>query len=191
MDAQSSISNLLTRLHAGDEHAARAVFERYSRQLAGLAERHLSAKLAGRIDGEDIVQSVFRTFFARTERGEFRIDSSVDLWQLLVTITITKARQQGRFHTFGKRDVNAEFHPSGEQWIAEAVSGEPSPAEAASLVDQMETLLDGLPQACSEILTLSLEGYTRTEIAEELSVSRQTVYRTLNLLKDRALDLWQ
>jgi RNA polymerase sigma factor (sigma-70 family) len=57
--------------------------------------------------------------------------------------------------------------------------------EAVILVDQIETVLHGLPERYAEILALRLEGRPRTEIAEEIGVSRQTVYRVLTLLTQR------
>src|SRR5438132_1596809 len=76
------------RLRRRDPAAAEHVFARYAGQLVRVAEQHISRRLAGRVDGEDVVQSVFRTFFRRAEAGQFRIDSSVQLWQLLVRITV-------------------------------------------------------------------------------------------------------
>ncbi len=35
------------------------------------------------------------TFFRRTTTGEFQIDSSAQLWQLLARITVRKARAAG------------------------------------------------------------------------------------------------
>src|SRR5262245_34433015 len=71
-----------------DAQVVALLFERYARRLAHLAEQHLSRKLAGRLDGEDVVQSVFRTFFRRSALGEFRIDSSDQIWRLLVKMTV-------------------------------------------------------------------------------------------------------
>src|SRR5690348_7387242 len=87
---------LIQGLQAGDPQAAEEVFARYARRLVRLAEQHLSRRLAARLDGEDVVQSVFRTFFRRAAAGEFRIDSSLHLWRLLVRITVLKARAKGR-----------------------------------------------------------------------------------------------
>src|SRR5438034_4074023 len=47
---------------SGDPEAARQLFEQYVDRLVALARRRLSRNLAGRVDPEDIVQSVFRTF---------------------------------------------------------------------------------------------------------------------------------
>src|SRR5262249_11157232 len=94
-----SQDDLAGRLQDGDDRAARELFARYAHRLAVLAERHLSDNLAARVDGEDVVQSVFRTFFRRCARGEFQIDSSAQLWRLLVKITVRKARAKARQHT--------------------------------------------------------------------------------------------
>jgi hypothetical protein len=86
------------RLGGADPAAAELVFARYAQRLVRVAEQHLSRKLAGRVDGEDVVQSVFRTFFRRSAAGEFRIDNSGQLWRLLVTITQRKAQTLGAPH---------------------------------------------------------------------------------------------
>jgi RNA polymerase sigma-70 factor (ECF subfamily) len=184
MERPLPIPDLLARLRSGDQAAAAELFRRYAQRLAHLAEQHLSRSLAGRLDGQDVVQSVFRTFFERCARGEFRIDSSAQLWQLLVKITILKARAEARRHLAERRDVRAEA-AGADAWLAEAVAHEPSAAEAAALVDQVEALLRGLPALYCRVLDMRLQGHAVPDIARELAVSRQTVYRVLHLLQDR------
>jgi ECF sigma factor len=140
-DATDPPDNLIQGLRDGDPKAADEVFARYAQKLTRFAEQHLSAKLAGRLDGSDVVQSVFRTFFRRSAEGEFRIDSTAQLWQLLVKITLLKARAKARHHTAEIRDVGAEADADGEPWLVEAVTHDPGPLEALILVDQIETLL--------------------------------------------------
>lgn len=180
----TNIGDLLLRLQDGNEAAAQKLFDQYSRRLTALAEKHLSDRLSQRIDGEDIVQSVFRTFFQRSQRGEFQVNSTVDLWQLLVTITLAKVRSQARRHAAGKRSIDAEAGDI-EGYLSQAISAEPSPEEAVMLVDQIETVLDGLPATYAEILMRRLQGQSRGEIAAELQISRQTVYRALALLRSQ------
>ena len=187
-DKNEPLTELVRRHRDGDPEAAEKIFEHYSRRLCPLAERHLSQKVAGRVEGDDILQSVFRTFFARTAKGEFQIDSRAQLWQLLVKITVLKARQKGRHHTAKKRDVRNERPISGEDWLAEFADREPGPEEAAALVDQIESLLHGLPPLYEEILQGRLQGYPVAEIAAKFEVSRQTVYRALSLLQKRLTD---
>jgi RNA polymerase sigma-70 factor (ECF subfamily) len=171
------------QLQEADPSTAEAVFHRYAVRLARLAEAHLSRKIAGRVDAEDVVQSVFRTFFRRCARGEFQIDSSGQIWRLLVTLTLCKVRAQARRHLAAKRNAAAEV--PGGLGLAEAVSQEPTPAEAAELVDRIESLLQGLPDLYCQILEQRLHGHAVADIAAGLAVSRQTVYRALELLQHR------
>jgi RNA polymerase sigma-70 factor (ECF subfamily) len=173
------------QLREGDPHAARQVHDRYAERLVRLAERHLHRRLAGRLDGEDVVQSVFRTFFARYARGEFRLDAAGDLWRLLAGITQNKARQQARRHTAERRDVRGEASDPDAREATAVASDEPGPEDAAVLVDEIEALLVDLPPAYGEILSFRLEGLPRAEIARRLGVSRQTVIRALSVLQGR------
>jgi RNA polymerase sigma-70 factor, ECF subfamily len=181
-------AELLQRLQAGDPQAAEQLFARYARRLTRLAEQHLSRKLAGRLDGEDVVQSVFRTFFRRGAEGEFTLDSSAQLWRLLVKITVLKARAKGRYHSADRRDAGAEHPGDPDGWLPEALAREPGPEEAAILVDQVEALLRGLPPLHARVLECRLQGHNVSDVAEQLGVSRQTVHRVLNLLQQRLRD---
>jgi RNA polymerase sigma-70 factor (ECF subfamily) len=183
MSEPEQISTLVQRLHDGDPQAANLLFERYARRLARAAEQHLAQKLAGRLDGEDVVQSVFRTFFRRHAAGEFRLDSTAQLWRLLLQMTLRKARFQARFHLAARRDASAEAND--DFTLAQAVAHEPGPAEAAALVDQIDALLRGLPELHVRILEMRLQGWTVVEVARQMGVCRQTVYRVLDLLGER------
>jgi RNA polymerase sigma-70 factor, ECF subfamily len=185
MGEADSVPRIVERHDDGDPVGIEELFARFAGRLTGIAEAHLSRKLAGRVDGEDVVQSVFRTFFRRSAAGEFRIDGSAQLWRLLVKITLRKARAKARHHTARRRDVRAEATADGDGWLAEAVAREPGPLEAAILVDQIETLLEGLLPLSCHVLDLRLQGLGPSEIAPRLGVSRQTVYRTLKLLQER------
>jgi RNA polymerase sigma-70 factor (ECF subfamily) len=184
MTGAEPISTLVQLLHDGDPRAAEALFSRYAHGLARAAEQHLARKLAGRVGGEDVVQSVFRTFFRRHAAGEFQIDTSAQLWRLLFRITLRKARFQARFHAAGKRDTGAEVG-DGEYALAEAVAHEPGPEEAVALVDQIEALLRGLSELHAAVLEKRLQGFGVAEIAAQMAVSRQTIYRVLDLLGER------
>lgn len=56
------------------------IFERYANRLIGYASARVPGKLSGRVDSDDIVQSVFRSFFRRNRDGEFSFEESLDLW---------------------------------------------------------------------------------------------------------------
>ena len=96
MPVAGPLSELPERLRGGDPKAYDVLVARYAHRLARLAERHLCRQVRVRADGEDVVQSAFRTFVRRHRRGEFHIDSSTDLWRLLARITLRKAVTQAR-----------------------------------------------------------------------------------------------
>ncbi len=176
--------SLATNNAAPDPKLVEQLFARYAQRLARFADQHLSARLAARLDGEDVVQSVFRTFFRRYSSGEIRVDSSDEVWRLLVRITLRKAQAKGRYHTAAVRDVGAEV-PAGDPPLLEAMAREPGPEEAATLVDEIEGLLRGLPELHCRILDLRLQGHAAADIADQLGTSRMNVYRALNLLQQR------
>ena len=179
-----TIASLLQRCRGGDEQAAVQLFHAYALRLTQLAEQHLSQKLSSRLDGDDVVQSVFRTFFRRSADGEFQIDSSGQLWRLLVKITLAKVRTESRQQTAQKRTPLAEV-ADGPFWLAEALAREPSPEEAVALLDQIEALLRGLQPQFGVVLEMRLHGYSVADIATHLSLSRQAIYRMLDLLQRR------
>lgn len=161
------------------------MFVKYAEQLARLAEQNLSQRVARRVDGADVVQSVFRTFFVRAERGEFQIRSSAELWKLLVQITLNKARQQGRRHSAELRDVRREADQSA--LLPGLVADQPGPEDAAILNDVIEQALLRLPEAqrphYQKLIELKLADYSNDEIAEQLGIVRRTVERMLKRLE--------
>lgn len=176
-------SDLLKHWQAGDPKAAEMLFLRYAQRLTWLAEQHLSRKVASRVDGQDVVQSAFRTFFRRAAEGEFQIDSTGKLWRLLVKITLLKARAKGRYHTAGLRNVNAEVDAGWQ----DALGHEPGPADAAALLDLIDTILRDQPALFRDILERRLQGETVTDIARQLKISRQSIYHVLRQLQERLI----
>lgn len=184
LDQSIRATRLLTKLQAGDSDAAREIFARYAQRLARFAEQHLSHKLRGRVDSEDIVQSVLHTFFKRSARGEFQIDNSAQIWQLLVRITLMRVRAKARHHMAEMRDVRAEA-ASAEPEMADGIASDPDPAEAMLLIEAIEQLVGGLPPMYCQVLDLRLQGFSAAEIGEQLKVSKRTIYRALELLQER------
>jgi len=179
--------NLLARWRAGDQQAANELFERYAERLVALARRELSAHLSRRVDPEDVVQSVYRSFFVAARAGRFSLERSGDLWRLLLTITIHKVRQQFRHHTAEKRTVQREQFSSdaddGMGLVHLLAGSEPSPEEPAALADLLERLLRAYEPRQRRMIELRLQGYLLDEIAAEANCCRHTVLRTLDRFK--------
>src|SRR5579871_4605339 len=99
---------LINLWRQGDQDAARQIVDRYIDRLLPLTRRRISQRLASRVDAEDIVQSVFRTFFARLKDDRFEIAGQDDLFRLLVRITVHKTLRQIAHHKAAKRDPSLE-----------------------------------------------------------------------------------
>lgn len=178
----------LDRLRAGDKMAADAIYRRYSVKLCHLAEKHMSDRLQRRVGADDVVQSVFRTFFRRTENGQFSLDHSTSLWHLLVQITLNKIRRKVEWHTAAKRDLSAELYDHELRVPPEAVAHEPDPTEAAAFAEELENLYRGLSESEAEILSACLQGYSTPEIAKRVGRTRWTVRRVLDRIGRRIRD---
>ena len=91
--------SLLRRLRGGSEDAATQLYLKYAKRLRALARATTSAQLARRVDADDIVQSVFRTFFRAASQGLYDVPAGDDLWKLLLVIALNKIRAAGIHHS--------------------------------------------------------------------------------------------
>ncbi len=181
---------LLDQWRAGDENAARQLFDRYVDRLLALARKRISNRLGARVDPDDIVQSVFRTFFGRAKAGQFQIEREEDLTKLLVRITVHKTLRQAEFHQAGKRDIGAETAqeeetPSGNR-LTPVLAREPTPEEAVEFLDQLEHFLNQLSPQERQILELRMQGFSTEEIAQRLGTYDRKVRRFLERIRGQA-----
>ncbi len=58
-EVDNDSERLVELFRRGDDDAAEQLFKRYIDRLITMAHNRLSSKLAGRVDAEDVVQSVF------------------------------------------------------------------------------------------------------------------------------------
>ena len=114
-DNQAPWDTMLRGLVDGDGQAYAEFWDRYGERLNRIANRHLPRQLHRRVQPEDVVQSVCRTFFRRMSEGRFELGKNEQLWPLLCAITLNKVRMQIRFQLQGKRHVAREVRfRSGE-----------------------------------------------------------------------------
>ena len=112
MAAHGSVTRLIIDLRSDQpglrESAARLVWGRYFQELLVLARNHLSARIRCREDEEDVLQSMYKSFCIRQRRGDFDLANRDQLWNLLVHITLQKARNTANRHHQAKRDIRRE-----------------------------------------------------------------------------------
>src|SRR5262245_17674967 len=170
---------LVQGLRDNDPRAVRAFCDQYGAALERVAEKHLPAGLRRRVGAEDVVQSACRTFLRRAAGGEFHLADSNGLWRLLCAITLTKVREQARFHLRRRRDLGQEVSLDAVAGAAHPAVAGPSPAEAAEFADQFRQLVSSLDAEEQQIVDLKLQECTNDEVAERLGCSERTVRRVL------------
>jgi RNA polymerase sigma-70 factor, ECF subfamily len=182
--ADSSVfDDIMARLRGGDDEAARQVFQRFACRLMALARQRLDRRMRPKVDAEDVLQSVFQSFFTRAAQGQYDLASWDALWGLLMVITISKCARRAEHFRTAKRDVTRELASvtTGEALLAR----EPTPDDAAVLTDTVEELLRGLEPHEQEMLTLFLQGYSIPEISRQVGWAERTVHRLLARTRKR------
>ncbi len=183
MSASQSFSDLIVQLRAGDELAAEQIVDRCAHQIFVKARGKLSERLRQRVDPEDIVQSVFKSFFVRHQQGKIELRSWEELWGLLLTITERKCTRAAEHNAAQRRTMAREVSPTqlaaGSSSNLQPYGRDPTPSEAAILAETLDQLLLNLDDVEQCALLLRLEGYTVLEISEQLGRSERSVERFL------------
>ncbi|HQR42325.1 MAG TPA: sigma-70 family RNA polymerase sigma factor [Gemmatales bacterium] len=170
----SSDRSLLVELHRGEEDAATKLYLRYAERLRALALRQTAGDLRSRVDPEDIVQSVFRTFFRRAAVGHYQVPEGEELWKLFLVIALNKIRSTGAKHHAAKRDARATQS-------AEALAEQPATDETSLTILNLviEEMLADMPESTRQIIKLRIAGHEVEEIARQVDRSKRSVERVL------------
>jgi RNA polymerase sigma factor (sigma-70 family) len=193
MSSPGSVSHWIAALKDGDSAAAQPLWERYYRQLVGLARKKLRSTSRRAADEEDVVQNAFHSFFRAVNQGRFpQLDDRDSLWRLLVVITANKALKQLTYAHRKKRGGGTapgrmEIYPIGpgdEAALVQFVGAEPTPDFAAQVADEYRRLLDLLDdETLRQVAVWRMEGFGNDEIADKLACSRRTVARKLESIR--------
>ena len=169
------------------EDAARGLWDRYVPRCSTWLTSSRSQAVLRREDEDDVLQSMYASFCIRQQRGNFDLSGRDDLWKLLVTVTLRKARNAARRHRRDARDYRREGDAdggdsTGRGWDIEPCDvSEPTLADAAAFNDELERRLRALGDPVLRRIALcKLEGYTNKEIARELdNCTERTIERKL------------
>ena len=180
----ASSARIFASVVADEPDAAAQLFHRYLRRLCRLAQTRIGARLASRVDPEDVVMSAYRSFFISARAGRFWIKESGDLWALLAKITLRKLYRSAAHHSAELRAIQretrsvhaAELH----EWM---ISEQPDVEDAVALADEVENVLRNLPPQHRRIVELRLQGELMADIARDVDVSERTVRRMLSDLE--------
>ncbi|MCA9148745.1 MAG: sigma-70 family RNA polymerase sigma factor [Planctomycetales bacterium] len=175
--------SLVRRLRLGEEDAATQLYLRYARRLRSLAAAQTSAQLKPRFDEEDVVQSVFRTFFRRVTVGLYDVPPGEELWHLLLVLALNKIRKLATHHQAKKRDVRRTGLAEQSDGSLHATSGDEESLHMLRLV--IDEMLQELPETHRVIIERRIAGYQAEEISQEVARSKRTVERVLQEFRQK------
>lgn len=209
------ITQLLPLLQDSErrDHAADLICQRFMKQLVSLIRTNLSDRVQQRVDPEDVLQSVWISFF----RTDFAVANSNQLFSLLAKIALRKTTDAARRHTAQKRNASEEANgelldngrkPSAASPMRIAPGSEVATApryEHESLLDEDTTRLmakgatpehaltafetmERMPEELRAILILKMQNYTDSQVATELGCTRRTVSRRLTVIREWMLN---
>jgi RNA polymerase sigma-70 factor (ECF subfamily) len=182
--ALRSDGSLLRRFRQGEQDAATALYLRYAARLQVLARAQTGRVLSSRFDPEDVVQSVFRTFFRRASEGYYQVPPGDELWQLLLVLALNKVRALAVYHKAGKRDIRQTM---GSEQLGQSRAGEQGENEVAFTILRMllDEVLAELPTVQREMVELRIEGHEISSISQRTARSKRTVERVLQQFRSR------
>ena len=195
MATHGSVTRLVHDLRSDDpalrNTAAQLIWTRYFPDLLELARKNLNRRIRPRVDEEDVLQSMYKSFCLRQQRGEYDLAGRDAIWDLLVTITLNKVRNVARDQGRKKRDpareqaIPGDDEMESQRWALEQMEAAgPSPAEAAVLNEALEHRLEALADPeLRQVALWRLESYTDREIADKLGCVERTVERKVKLIK--------
>jgi RNA polymerase sigma-70 factor (ECF subfamily) len=181
--------SLLKWVQHGSEDAATQLYGRYAHRLRALVRENCSVELARRVDAEDIVQSVFRSFFEAASQGCYTVPAGEDLWKLLLVTALNKIRAKGTYHRAAKRDVRLTRSIDGIDEARE--TSRSKQGELPFLQVLIDEALEHLPPPHQEMVRLRIEGYGVAEIAARTGRAKRSVERLLQESRKRLSVLLQ
>jgi RNA polymerase sigma-70 factor (ECF subfamily) len=173
---------LLQQFQDGDESAATTLFDRYVHRVHSLAESRCGRTYDARFDADDIVQTVFRSFFQGARQETYQAPEDGELWGLLLVLTLNKVRSYVDHHRAAKRNVHRTSRPDRtDAWPVFDEAGS-TPGFLDSVIDDLMT---GLPESNREIVRMRIQGHEVRAIAMRTGRSRRTVERVLQDFRER------
>ena len=182
MSQEQTFEELLERIRQGDPQASEDLVKEYEAEVRRFVRYRLSSgKMRRLLDSLDICQSVFANFFFRVTQGQFDLQNSRQLRQLLMAMAgnrlLDHVRKQGtvrRGHGVAQAPMFDNLAGSG-----------PGPLQEAEARDLMDVLRTRLSEEETNMLDQWLIGEDWETIATRCDASPEAVRKRFTRALDR------
>ena len=190
MSKSTNVSHWINLVKTGDSTAANRIWQHYFDRLVRCVRGRLYGQNRAVSDEEDIVLSVFDSFYNAAENGRFPdLSDRDDLWRLLLRMAARKVVDKRRHDLRQRRGGHARLHSldhaSDDENVIEAIGDEPSPEMVLMMQESVEQLFSylGVGQL-TDLVGAKLEGYSNAELAQRFGCSERTIERRLHLIRE-------
>lgn len=189
--SSQDISHWIDQLKEGNSVAAGQIWHLYFERLIRAVRQRLRGQNRAVSDEEDIVASVFESFYQAAEAGRFpELSDRDDLWRLLLSMSARKVIDKRRRDQRQRRGGGIQLHSidgdAERSAMFEVVGDSPSPEMVAMMTESMEQLFSHLSdERLKAIAIAKLEGLTNAEIAANCHCSERTIERRLHLIREK------
>ena len=188
--SEKHLTDRIAQARAGDEAAARELLERFGPEIRQVARGKLPRALQSRFDSMDIVQSIWKSFFAKDAPVPEKFENSRHFLGYLAGMARNKVFEEHRRQTQTRKyDMGREeplYVRRGDQEIVREVRATgPSPSQAAQANDRLAQILRGRSELERRVVELRRDGLTYDEIAARLGVHEAVVRRIVEAIRAR------
>jgi RNA polymerase sigma-70 factor (ECF subfamily) len=196
MPIERSLNRYLRDLHSPDvqrrEEAARQIWLRFAERLTAVVRRRLNSRILRHAGVDDVLQSLFASFFAAAPGTNGPPRNSAELWNLLVCFTMRKVANTAHHYQAQRRDIRREWPlvnrtthdmAAGPGWAEPVDFRSLSPEDEAIAHDEFDRLLGVLPEDLKQVFAMRLEGYTNAEIAARIGRVERTVELKMRVIR--------
>lgn len=192
MSESEAVTHWIERIKTGDSAAAERIWRHYFDRLVRAVRRRLLGQDRAVSDEEDVVLSVFDSFYKAAEQGRFPdLADRDDLWHLLLRLAarkvVDKRRHDGRQRRGGgieKQSIHASV--DHDEPRIEVEGDEPTPEMVLMMQEAVERFFSHLGVGeLRDLAGAKLEGHTNAELAARFGCSERTIERRLHLIRQK------
>lgn len=191
MSNDPNVSHWIEQVRQGDSLAANRVWQHYFDRLVRDVRRRLNGQNRAISDEEDIVLSVFDSFYSAVEKGRFPdLSDRDDLWKLLLRMAarkvISKKRRDRRQKRGGEVGHVSVDQSTDDESAIHVIGSEPSPEMVLMMQESVDKFFSHLGVGqLRDLAVAKLEGYSNAELAEQFDCSVRTIERRLHLIREK------
>ena len=181
MKPTHSITTLaLQQFCKGENHALSTLYKAWVPELYLVAYRYVQSQQ----EAEDVVADCFEKIFAMPtkKRHQKFIEEEINIKALLLVMVKNKSLDVIKT----KNTRNRILDGIKKLFPIEVFNG----AKQTLTDENFKALLSCLPEKEKQIITLSIEGFSNTEIGKQLNLSEKTIANLLSMARKKVKNLW-